>query len=1180
MIYAFGNYTLDTRCFELRRSGQIVTLRAKVFHLLSHLLEHRDRVISKQELFDALWPQQHVSDATLDACIAEARRAIGDSGQTQHTIRTQRGHGYRFITAVETHHPFDSTTIPYAEMSPALPLASERLNFLAAVERAPNEESSNRSYAPEPWSPSVVLTPSPSGERKSITILACALCNADDLANRLSLDAWYGLAQRFFALARHVAQRYEGVIHHVGNGDFQACFGAPIAHEDHAYRAILAAFDVQRYLQQHGDAFRDGESDVAASIGLHSGQVIVGPVGDDLAQMPLPVGNVVQIAEALRRLSPPDAILLSDATRQLLQGAPRLEIAPWSPDPEIPLPVQAHQAREVLFAASSRQRQRKLSPFVGRQREMTTLQALYADAARGYGQVVGVMGEPGMGKTRLLHEFCEDLERDGRQYVVGHCHAYGQATPYLPLRDLLYHACAIGEADSAPHMRDKVDGGLRRMGLTPEPLAPHLHHLLGLADSNETLLTLPPQTLRSQTFDALLQVFIHWSRREPLVIVIENLHWIDPTSEAWLSILVEHLVGMPVLLLLSYRPGYRPSWMEKSYATQLALRRLPEAESRQVIQAILPLDEAPDALVQHILSKGDGNPFFLEELARTVAEQPGQPPTLTIPDTVQAVLAARIDRLPADAKRLLQVAAVIGRKIPASLLQAVAELPNPIYHQSLTHLQAAEFLYDSHRFPESEYTFKHSLTQEVAYESLLQQRRCALHTHIVAALEQLAHDRDALQLERLAYHAWHGGVWDKAVSYCRQVGVNAMARSAYREAKVSFEQALQALDGLSPTRDTQELGIDLRFELLSALRPFGEGGRMLEHLYEAERLATSLGDANRLGRVSNFLCVHFYLAGVYPRAIVHGERTLSMATTAGDLGLRMLATHYLGFIHWAQGDYRQAIDRLQDSLELLHGEQSHERFGQVALPSTGTRSYLARCHGELGDFAAGIAIGKEALAIAEASALPISIVYACIGLSLPLLRQGDIWGARVLLERAAQLCREMDAPLYFLMPAGPLGSVYTLLGQTADAIAVLQQALQHSASLAGLGSAHWAHCLIAFGEAYMQSHALAKAHDYASQALEHAQTHQERGYEAYALKLQADIASCVAHPHLERANILYGQALTIADSLGMQPLAAHCHAGLGNVFNAAGDHLQARAHHQAASDLYHTLGMARWLPPM
>ena len=292
-----------------------------------------------------------------------------------------------------------------------------------------------------------------SGERKSITVLACALWRADDLANRLSLDAWYGLTQRFLALARHVTQRYEGVIQHVGNGDFLACFGVPITHEDHAYRAVLAAFDVQRYLRQHSDAFRDGEAEAAAAIGLHSGQVIVGPVGDDSTQMPLPVGNVVQIAEALRRLAPPDAILLSAATRQVLKDAPRLEMAPWSPDAAAPLPVEAYLARETQTAAPGRQRQRKLSPFVGREREMMALQALYADAARGYGQVVGVMGEPGMGKTRLLHEFRDDIERGDQQYLVGHCHAYGQATPYLPLRDLLCHACAIGEADSAPHTR-------------------------------------------------------------------------------------------------------------------------------------------------------------------------------------------------------------------------------------------------------------------------------------------------------------------------------------------------------------------------------------------------------------------------------------------------------------------------------------------------------------------------------------------------------------------------------------------------------------------------------------------------------------------------------------------------------------------------------------------------------
>lgn len=1071
MIYVFGNYTLDTWCCELQRSGQALTLRPKVFHLLAYLLEQRNRVVSKQELFEHLWPQQMISEATLDSCIAEARHAVGDSGQTQHTIRTRRGHGYRFVAAVEARSQVTTTEV-------ATPTQPVSLHALEPAEIPTAPERSLIADQPDalvPWHASPALPQLPDGERKQITVLACALTQATTLAERLALDAWYSLLRRFFALARRVVQHYEGIIQHVGNGDFLAFFGVPLTHEDHAHRAILAAFDVQRYLRQHRADLGALQEEITVSIGLHSGQAIVGPLSDDTMQTPLPVvGNVTQVAESLRSQAPPGVVLLSDTTRQLVHGtlALHLEGVARAPGTGSRLPLAVYRVLEKPSETPMRHHRQTLSPFVGRQREMMALHELYTEVEHGHGQVVGIIGEPGMGKSRLLDEFRDHVVQRDRPYVAGHCHAYGRATPYLPLREILWNAWDMTEADSTMHISARVDDGLRRVGLTPEQWAPYLLHLLGAPKPVGELAVLSPETLRARTFEALLQVHIHWSRQQPLVLEVENLHWIDPTSEAWLGALVERLAGVPILLLVSYRPGYHPPWIEKSYATQLALRRLPSADSRRVVQAILPPGSVPDALVQRILTKAGGNPFFLEELARTVGEQHDPHPVLTIPDTVQAVLAARIDRLPVATKRLLQVAAVIGKHIPAALLQAIAELPDATYRRSLARLQAAEFLYESRLFPEREYTFKHVLTQEVAYESLLQERRRALHTRIVASLEALMDDRGSPQIERLAYHALHGGVWEKAVQYFRQAGTHAMARSAYREAKVSFEQALQALQHLPPARDTHELDIDLRCELRSALLPLGKSDRMLDHLDAAERIAATLEDSTRLGRISTFLCVHFYLVGAYHQAIAQGQRALTLATTARDVGLRMLATHYLGFIHWAQGAYDQAMNCLQNSLLLLQGEQTRERFGQVALPSTGSRSYLARCHAEVGNFAEGIAMGEEALRIAEASGLPISIVYACVGLSLPLLRQGDELRARVLLERAVGVCQEMDSPLYVLMPAASLGTVYTLLGQVADAIALLEHAVKQFASLSGFWDRRTRRCVCWPSEKPIRKHTL------------------------------------------------------------------------------------------------------------
>ena len=379
--------------------------------------------------------------------------------------------------------------------------------------------------------------------------------------------------------------------------------------------------------------------------------------------------------------------------------------------------------------------------------------------------------------------------------------------------------------------------------------------------------------------------------------MVENLHWSDPTSEAWLASLVERLAGAAVLLLGTYRPGYQPAWGAHAAVTQIALPPLRAPDSRTVVQAVLGAVSLPEARLRAMVAQAGGNPFFLEELAWDAMEQGGRETPGVVPETVHAVLAARLDRLPPEAKRLLQTAAIVGPEVPVPLLQAVAELSEGALHRGLAHLQAAEFLYETQLFPERIYSFKHALTHEVAYSSLLQERRRALHAQVAEALEALAGDRVAEQVERLAYHALRGEVWDKALVYCRQAGDKALARSAYREAVGYFEQALSALAHLPARRDTREQAIDLRLALRAALHPSGALGRAMTYLREAEAFAVALADPRRLGQVSVSLALHYYLMGAYDEAIAAGQRALALAMDSGEVVLHALANHYLGMAY-------------------------------------------------------------------------------------------------------------------------------------------------------------------------------------------------------------------------------------------------------------------------------------------
>jgi predicted ATPase len=545
--------------------------------------------------------------------------------------------------------------------------------------------------------------------------------------------------------------------------------------------------------------------------------------------------------------------------------------------------------------------------------------------------------------------------------------SYGKATPYFPVLDLLKRYCHLEEPDDPPTVRARVTGQVLTLDKALQDTIPALLSLLEVLPDDSPFRTLDPPQRRQHILQALKRVLLRESQIQPLLLVFEDLHWIDAETQA----LVESLPTAQLLLLVNYRPEYQHGWGSKTYYTQLRLDPLPPTSADEFLQALLGDDPSLVPLKQLLIARTEGNPFFLEESVRTLVETGvlvGAPgayrlaqalPTIQVPATVLAVLAARIDRLPPEEKRLLQTAAVIGTEVPLPLLQAIAAVPEVALHRALTHLQAAEFLYETRLFPEPEYTFKHGLTHEVAYGSLLLERRRVLHARLVEALEALAPERVAEQVKRLAHHALRGEVWDKALAYCRQAGERALARSAHREAVGSFEQALRALLHLPETRAMREQAIDLRFALRTALFPSGNVGRVLAVLREAETLAEALDDPRRLGQVSVFLSVYLLNMGAHDQAIATAQHALALATAGGEVVQQALASRYLGQAYRAQGDYRRAIDYLGQAVAVFERARRYERFGQVTLPAVPARAELAWCHAELGLFAEGRALGDE-----------------------------------------------------------------------------------------------------------------------------------------------------------------------------------------------------------------------------
>jgi tetratricopeptide (TPR) repeat protein len=548
---------------------------------------------------------------------------------------------------------------------------------------------------------------------------------------------------------------------------------------------------------------------------------------------------------------------------------------------------------------------------------------------------------------------------------------------------------------------------------------------------------------------------------------------------------------------------------------------------------------------------------------------------VAVPDTIQGVLMARIDRLSDSVKRLLQTASVLGRTFSVRLLAAIWEGPG-VVEPLLGELQRLEFIYEHTEADELIYVFKHVLTQEVAYDSLLHERRRALHARIVEAIETLYADRLAEQVDRLARHAFWGEVWAKAAVYYRQAGAKAFARSALREALACFEQALVAVEHLPESQERREQAVDLRLDMRNALIALGALGAMFDHLCEAERLAVSLDDHRRLGWVSAYLSNYFCVTGDPDRAVETGQRSLAIAMASEDFALEVMATFFLGVLHLSLGDYRQAARYYRKNVETLTGAWLHERCGEAGLPAVFSRAFLDWSLAELGAFAEGIVHGEEAIQIAEATVdQPFTLSQAYLGIGLLSLRKGDLPQAIAMLERSLGVCQAGDIQVILPYVASFLGYAYTLSGRLTEALPLLEQAVEQSAAMKNifLYPLFVAH----LGEAYLLAGRHVDAAQQARHALERSRDLKQRGHEAYALRLLGEIAAQHQPPDAESAVAAYRQAMTLADELGMRPLAAHCHLGLGTLYVRTGRPEHARTELSAAMALYRAMDMTFWL---
>jgi predicted ATPase len=736
--------------------------------------------------------------------------------------------------------------------------------------------------------------------------------------------------------------RYEGyVAQALGDGIF-ALFGAPIAHEDHPQRALYTALRMQEEMRRYSDALRaQGRAPLLMRVGVNTGEVVVRSIRkEDLHTDYVPVGHSTNLAARMEQLAAPGSILVTDQTHKLTAGY--FEFKPLGKTQvkgvEAPLAVY-----EVLGAGPLRTRlqvaaRRGLTRFVGRQSEMAHLKLALEQAKAGHGQIVGVMGEAGMGKSRLFYEF-KLTSQGGILVLEAFSVSHGKASAYLPLIELLKDYFDITVEDDERKRREKVGGKVLMLDRSLEDILPYLFTLLGLEDPTSPLQQMDAQIRRWRTFEALKRLFLRESLNQPLLLIFEDLHWLDTETQGFLDVLSESVASARLLVLVNYRPEYRHEWGSKTYYTQLRLAPLGKEEAEELLTFLLGNDTSLTALKRLIMEKTQGTPFFMEEVIQTLAEErvlSGErghyrlvkaPTEIHISPTVQGVLAARIDRLSREEKELLQQLAVIGREFPLSLARQVLPQPEEELYRLLSVLQSKEFLYEQPAFPEVEYLFKHALTQEVAYNSVLHERRKALHERTAKAVEALYTANLDEHYSELAHHYSRSGNTPKAVEYLHLAGQQAVQHSANPEAITHLTTALELLKTLpdTPERIRQELALQLTLGVpYQILRGHAapEVGQTYKRVLE---LCGQVGETSPLFPALFGLWRFYLLRPDLQKACELAEQMMRLAQNSQDPALLLEAHRALGASLHLLGELRQGRRHLEQGIALydIHKHRSH-----------------------------------------------------------------------------------------------------------------------------------------------------------------------------------------------------------------------------------------------------------------
>lgn len=1013
------------------------------------------------------------------------------------------------------------------------------------------------------------------GERKLVTVLFADMKGSTSLIQDLDPEEVEARLRPTLQIMIDAVHRYEGIVNRIEGDGIMALFGAPLAYEDSAVRAAYAALDMQKALHISSAA------ESVIRVGLHAGEVLVRAINTDLSVDYDAIGATVHLAARMEQMATPGSIYCTSNVARLAEGLIETRSLGRVPvkgfrDPLDLFEIIGHTSARTRWEAAAA---RGLTRFVSRDAEIDILRSTMRSAAKGSGKLVGVVGEPGAGKSRLVHEVLHSPDASAWTVLRTTNASYTRNVAYLAFSNLIRSWCGVQEQENLDEINQCIRAKMSALSVDPAATLPAIQSVLDIPVSDSEWQSLDPAARRYRILTTIKKVIVRAAAIRPLLLWFEDMQWTDAETRALLEEITNEIETVPLLIILTYRPEYEHKWAGRRYYREVEIDALRQDEADRMVRGILGNDKLNRQLCELVVQRTDGIPLFIEETIRSLVEKgsltgrtgdyrlSGEVSDIRIPESIQAVIASRIDRLSSAQRSLLQTASAIGTDVQSALLERVMNIGHDELRELLTGLSSADFLY---QIPgTTSFRFKHALTHEVAYGSLLSKARRNLHGRIAGTIESQYHSNVAEMAESLTHHALAGELWEKALTYARLAGGKALELSAFREARIFFEQALLALTHLPLDRAHVQAGIDIRLSLRMIFGATTDYAALETCLREAETLAISIEDHPRLAAISIAQTFVHNWQGDLEAGVRHGERGLSIAREIRDSRLELSASSFLGQAYMWRGEFQKALALLRDNQSWTSGPLRLERIGTTGTSSVLWLGMLAASQAYLGNFSDAETAAEQARSIADEVHRPYDMALAHWYAGFVHAHQGNPSRALTLLEHGYDICR--SARISFLVPviSTSLGHAYVLAGRFDEGIELLTKAADYSRSAKFPYGVAWSTVYLGF--ANLMAGRTEGVLEQAGTAIDLACRHQYRAVEASARRLMGE--ACQRGDRREAAETCYLKALQIASELDLRPEMAHCQHGLSQTLFLLGRTDDGNRLLSATLALYASMGM-------